>query len=51
VNAIELSQEETYIVKIGLADSLGVEKEFITDETALKRILSLNKDLTIERIN
>ena len=37
--------------KKGLADQLGVEKGSITDETALRGILFLNEEYTIERIN
>lgn len=59
VNAIELSLEKTHIAKTGLiegakkalADQLGVEKESISDKTALQGILFLNEEYTIERIN
>jgi hypothetical protein len=59
VNAIELSLEETHIAKTGLiegakkalADRLRVDKESISDKTALQGILFLNEDYTIERIN
>jgi len=59
VNAIELSLEETRIAKRGLIEGakkelayqLGVEKGSITDETALRGILFLNEEYTIERIN
>ena len=59
VNAIELSLEETHIAKTGLiegakkalADQLRVDKESISDKTALHGILFLNEEYTIERIN
>ena len=59
VNTIELSLKETHIAKLGvlegtkvaLAEQLKVPKEFISDQRALRGILFLNENYTIERIN
>jgi len=55
---IELSFKETQIAKNGflegakaaLANQTGVDKESISDETALQGIIFLNENYTIERI-
>lgn len=59
MNVIELSLEKIDITKLGftedakkgLADQLGIEKGSITDKTALREILFLNEEDTIEPIN
>jgi hypothetical protein len=59
INMLELLSSETTIAKSGVldgvrngwADKWNVPKISVSDETALKRILFLNEDVTMERTN
>ena len=59
INALELIPSETKIVKKGIlygariawSEKLNVLESPISDQTALQRIIFLNEDYTIERVN